>query len=670
VSPQNPRWPAFFLLFVLPAGAQPMLRLKTRAWTPDPDSLVLLRRRDSLRMHRILQFALPPSGSQIRDLAERGARVLEFVPDTALLVSAPDDFFRDSIASLPVLLFDSEKISPLLQVILSEQSRVPVVVEFHSDVNVDDARSIVTEEGLAIRDHPDLQPSHLLVEGSLEGVQRLADWDEVAYVFPAAPDLETLAPAKACAGAITDLGPVGQYVSKVGDGWDGPGRNAASLTYSLQKLTDKLPPSDVEREIARALAEWSTHVHVSFTLGGASASPRNLDFLFGTRSHGDAFPFDGRGRVLAHTFYPAPPNPEPIAGDLHLDEEEDWKIGADTDVYSVILHELGHALGLGHSDLPTAVMYPYYRRATKLATDDIAAIQDLYAARDSGGSPAPPQPLTLTILDPAASPFTTAAAQIDIAGATGGGSGDIQLRWSSDRGPSGIGPGTRQWRISSIPLGTGINDITVTASDLAAARVSRSVSVIRQPSAPQPPTVRITSPSGSSYTTRATSLMLAGTATGASLTRVVWSSSTGGEGQAQGLANWTAGPIPLRPGSNRILATAQDASGATASAGVDVIQRADTSPDQTAPSITITKPASSNVITAASGIVLRGTAADDSGVTVVTWSSNIGAGGTAFGTTSWSTSAIPLLRGINVIVIRVRDSAGNVGWRSLVATRL
>ncbi len=45
------------------------------------------------------------------------------------------------------------------------------------------------------------------------------------------------------------------------------------------------------------------------------------------RSHGDAYPFDGPGAVLAHTFYPAAPNPEPMAGDMHLDDDEGWRVG-------------------------------------------------------------------------------------------------------------------------------------------------------------------------------------------------------------------------------------------------------------------------------------------------------------------------------------------------------
>lgn len=89
--------------------------------------------------------------------------------------------------------------------------------------------------------------------------------------------------------------------------------------------------------------------------------------------------------------------------------------------------------------------------------------------------------------------------------------------------------------------------------------------------------------------------------------------------------------------------------------------------DVTVPTVAITLPASSGMYIAnSSPLVLSGSAADDVGVSQVSWGNDLGGSGTATGTTSWSASGIVLQSGTNTITVTARDAANNTASASIV----
>lgn len=349
------------------------IRLKKRQFTPQGKGML---DDPELSGHVIIQFEEFPNHQIRQTLKSRGIKILQYVPDNGLMVYIPQGTELTTIPETKWAgkLQSADKISKYLHQSLDKGF---ALVDVYPDVDDITARGIFTSLGAEVIHNPYLIRGNYLIIANRKIVNNIANQENVSWIFPASDAVINAQPVYACPGPMTEAGPVGNYAT-TGEGWDGPGLGSVTLNYHFENGTPDITGNIEETEVERAMAEWANYASITWTETPSVGLNMSVDIKWATLDHGDGAPFDGLGGILAHCFFPAPPNPETIAGDLHFDEAETWRMGSDTDLFSVALHELGHGLGLDHSSNTSAVMYSYYQMVTALHTDDINGIQSLY----------------------------------------------------------------------------------------------------------------------------------------------------------------------------------------------------------------------------------------------------------------------------------------------------
>ena len=136
-------------------------------------------------------------------------------------------------------------------------------------------------------------------------------------------------------------------------------------------------PSWMHGATRDAFAAWSAVEGVTFV---ETAGAADVEVRFD--------PIDGRdGTVGEAAFFYNPATGHIDGAEITMDRAEPWNAAH---YYNVLVHEIGHALGLDHSDAPGSVMgadYDWHGVDTRLPlhSDDVAAVRSLY-----GPPPGPP----------------------------------------------------------------------------------------------------------------------------------------------------------------------------------------------------------------------------------------------------------------------------------------
>jgi hypothetical protein len=137
-----------------------------------------------------------------------------------------------------------------------------------------------------------------------------------------------------------------------------------------------------QNQILKAAQTWAQATNVNFAIvadDGAGAGAGNYqqgdpamgDIRIGGYNFGD--------NALAQAFMPPPANNYSLAGDIQFNTGATFNIGQTYDLYTVAVHEFGHALGMEHSNVISAAMYSAYGGVKSgLTCDDSAGIQAIY----------------------------------------------------------------------------------------------------------------------------------------------------------------------------------------------------------------------------------------------------------------------------------------------------
>ena len=141
------------------------------------------------------------------------------------------------------------------------------------------------------------------------------------------------------------------------------GTSGGNITYgfAVQNLSDQFGLFDefitegaFQDEVIRSLAAWENIANIRFL---PSENPAEADIRFGWRD------IDGARGVLGQTTIPVEGKLSRVV--VALDSDENWFTGGDAPANAIdfsvtVTYEIGHAIGIDHSEVSDALMNASY----------------------------------------------------------------------------------------------------------------------------------------------------------------------------------------------------------------------------------------------------------------------------------------------------------------------
>lgn len=93
-----------------------------------------------------------------------------------------------------------------------------------------------------------------------------------------------------------------------------------NFLFSIATFPTRMHRSIVSKKLKDAFDVWSRISPLRFH--ESNGRQADMEIMFQTKQHGDKYPFDGPGNVLAHAFFPHRSSLR--GGDVHFDSDEKW----------------------------------------------------------------------------------------------------------------------------------------------------------------------------------------------------------------------------------------------------------------------------------------------------------------------------------------------------------